>query len=738
MKKTTQYSASSLLFVICALLLSAGVAFAQSSIFTYQGRLTDGGNPANGGYDMQFKLFDVNSIQQGSTISISSVQVTNGVFKVDLDFGSATFDGSRRFLEIGVRPEDSSDPHTVLLPRQLFTATPYSIRSIEAGSADTANTATIATNAAQLGGVAASQYVLTTDSRLSDARPPTAGSNNYLQNQAAIQQTPANFNISGSGTLGGTLSANAINGNGSGLTSLNASNVASGTLDNARLGIVPAVKGGTGLINPGAIGNYLRSTGTGWLSSAIQPTDVPDGSMFYVQNQTGQQTGANFNISGNGTIGGTLSASTVSGGSLTSTGAVNATTQYNLGGSRILDNNGTLNLFVGVGAGSSVTGGGNVVIGHNAGLIASTGDSNTIVGAFAGQKNTANNNVFVGTSAGLENTSGTENVFVGVNTGDSNTTGGKNTFVGRNAGQANVGGQQNAFFGTSAGSANTSGTNNIFVGNAAGFANTTGVANTIVGSFAGAANVGGQHNTYVGQGAGAEATGSDNTIIGYGGAQFFTTGNNNVFIGSLVANNIVAGSNNTVIGTGAEVSDTVSFGTAIGAGAVVPSSNTIVLGRGQDLVIVPGILSAHPISGSSTPLCISPVAVGSAISFCSSSLRYKTDIQPFAGGLDIVRRLRPITFNWKQATQPRDVGFGAEEVAKIDPLFVTYNDKGQIEGVKYAQISTVLVNAVQQQQTSIAALISENAALNARLAVLEQIVKRSDHSRPYAHKRSSK
>jgi len=48
-----------------------------------------------------------------------------------------------------------------------------------------------------------------------------------------------------------------------------------------------------------------------------------------------------------------------------------------------------------------------------------------------------------------------------------------------------------------------------------------------------------------------------------------------------------------------------------------------------------------------------------------------------------------------------DVGFGAEEVARVEPLLTTTNDKGEIEGVKYAQISTVLVNAVNEQQAEI-------------------------------------
>ena len=49
----------------------------------------------------------------------------------------------------------------------------------------------------------------------------------------------------------------------------------------------------------------------------------------------------------------------------------------------------------------------------------------------------------------------------------------------------------------------------------------------------------------------------------------------------------------------------------------------------------------------------------------------------------------------------RDVGFGAEEVNAVEPLLTTRNDKGEIEGVKYAQITTVLVNAIKEQQTEL-------------------------------------
>ena len=189
------------------ILFSGLTVMAQSTSFTYQGKLSDTGNPASGSYDLQFTLWDSVSAgtQIGSTQTLSAVGVTNGIFTVTLDFGAGAFSGANRFLEIGTRTAGGGS-FTILTPRQQITSTPYAIRSLNASAADSATTAT---NATQLGGVAASQYVQTNDTRLSDARPPTAGSANYIQNTTS-QQAGANFNISGNGTAGGTLSANSL------------------------------------------------------------------------------------------------------------------------------------------------------------------------------------------------------------------------------------------------------------------------------------------------------------------------------------------------------------------------------------------------------------------------------------------------------------------------------------------------------------------------------------------------
>lgn len=180
-------------------------AEAQQTGFTFQGKLTDSGTAANGNYDLQFALFDAaaGNNQIGQTQTISNVAVSAGVFTVTLDFGANAFSGPNRFLEISARPSGAG-AFTLLTPRQSITAAPYAVRSLNAATAGTA------TNAQQLAGVDASQYVKTNDARLSDARDPKAGNSNYVQNSTS-QQAATNFNISGNGTAGGTLSGNTVN-----------------------------------------------------------------------------------------------------------------------------------------------------------------------------------------------------------------------------------------------------------------------------------------------------------------------------------------------------------------------------------------------------------------------------------------------------------------------------------------------------------------------------------------------
>ena len=108
-------------------LLWAYTSLAQSSLFTYQGRLVQGAQPANGSYDFRFTLF--NAVTNGTAIGIpltnAAVQVSNGVFSTGLDFGAQAFDGSPRWLELAVRTNANATPFMVLSRRQQITLSPY-------------------------------------------------------------------------------------------------------------------------------------------------------------------------------------------------------------------------------------------------------------------------------------------------------------------------------------------------------------------------------------------------------------------------------------------------------------------------------------------------------------------------------------------------------------------------------------------------------------------------------------
>ena len=188
-------------FAALIVLTIAVTANSQGTAFSYQGKLTDGGNPANGSYDLQFVLFDSLSggAQIGATLTRSAVAVGNGIFRVQLDYGAGAFSGSERFLEISVRPADVGN-YITLSPRQQISSTPYAVRSLNAGTADGLSVACINC-------VTSSQIQNVQGSQISGAIPvasvPT-GSTNYIQN-TTTQQAGSNFNVSGNGVVGGSL-----------------------------------------------------------------------------------------------------------------------------------------------------------------------------------------------------------------------------------------------------------------------------------------------------------------------------------------------------------------------------------------------------------------------------------------------------------------------------------------------------------------------------------------------------
>ena len=160
------------LFTLFAVVLSAGAVFAQTTAFSYQGRLSEAGNPVTGTRFFRFTLFDENGAAiPGATVE-QSVTVTNGVFNTSLDFGADAFPGAARTLEIAVKI-NAGDAYTVLNPRQTILSAPYSIKSKTAD------------NSMQLGGINATSYVQ--------------------------QDASGNVSVSGGLTVGGSLTLNTVN-----------------------------------------------------------------------------------------------------------------------------------------------------------------------------------------------------------------------------------------------------------------------------------------------------------------------------------------------------------------------------------------------------------------------------------------------------------------------------------------------------------------------------------------------
>lgn len=88
-----------------------------------------------------------------------------------------------------------------------------------------------------------------------------------------------------------------------------------------------------------------------------------------------------------------------------------------------------------------------------------------------------------------------------------------------------------------------------------------------------------------------------------------------------------------------------------------------------------------------------------AVSYNStSSLRYKENIRPLNGALDIVAKLNSVRFDWKESGSS-DIGLIAEEVNEIIPEIVLKNDKGEPDAIDYSRLTSILINAINELQT---------------------------------------
>jgi hypothetical protein len=118
----------SLLAASLLLAFSAAYADPQTTAFTYQGNLTANGQPANGNFNLTFKLFDAatSGNQIGSSIVMSAFPVVNGRFITDLNF-PGVFGAQQRWVEVTVGTQ-------TLVPRQPVGAAPVAQFALSGGT----------------------------------------------------------------------------------------------------------------------------------------------------------------------------------------------------------------------------------------------------------------------------------------------------------------------------------------------------------------------------------------------------------------------------------------------------------------------------------------------------------------------------------------------------------------------------------------------------------------------------
>ncbi len=148
------------------------------------------------------------------------------------------------------------------------------------------------------------------------------------------------------------------------------------------------------------------------------------------------------------------------------------------------------------------------------------------------------------------------------------------------------------------------------------------------------------------------------------------------------------------------------------------------LGSGGFAVLTVSLPQRRVGIGSGAPTNILTIQQGSSTDPIAdawttySSRRWKENVEPLQGALELVLALRAVTFDWKASGEP-DLGMIAEEVGAVLPELVAYEENGvDAQSIDYARLSAVLVGAVQEQHEL---LLAQAERLDAQERSLEEL-----------------
>jgi hypothetical protein len=84
-----------------------------------------------------------------------------------------------------------------------------------------------------------------------------------------------------------------------------------------------------------------------------------------------------------------------------------------------------------------------------------------------------------------------------------------------------------------------------------------------------------------------------------------------------------------------------------------------------------------------------------------SALKLKDNLRPLRGALDIVNRIHPMIFDWKDGRKNDDCGFIADAVELVIPNVVHKDAHNEVSGMSYDKMTPYLWAAIKEQQTII-------------------------------------
>ncbi|PLX23776.1 MAG: hypothetical protein C0599_03870 [Salinivirgaceae bacterium] len=354
-------------------------------------------------------------------------------------------------------------------------------------------------------------------------------------------------------------------------------------------------------------------------------------------------------------------------------------------------------------------------------------------------------NSVYGYEAGRVITGGYDNVFIGNQAGYSATKGSRNVFIGNNAGYKTTGYSIN------------SGSYNIFLGHNAGYDNQTGLANICIGGHSGEHNTG-SNNIFIGVAAGNDNTGSNNIIIG----------NQADIVGS---NKLIIGNNYYPLIYGDFSTEILAFmGLKVGVGTETPAEDFHVRRSDLDVarIYATGISQGSGMfyagqsptygggfvyDGDGTPTLVGPTDYithfrrdnssdyqvfyykynSNNVTFQGnitqlSDKKYKKNIQKIGNVIDKLKNIDAVYYNWKNEEFPeqgfsekREIGFIAQNLEDSFPELVIENEEG-VKSINYIKMTTILTEAVKEQQQQIENKDAEIKELRRRLEIIEEYI----------------